>query len=246
MLKVLKYSLLAILVVFIAPVLAHAAIWLSEERPGHWREADWSSAGTLPDPREEPEASIRVMAARTGGLKGIVSVHTWLVLKAAGAGAYERFEVVGWGMPVRRNGQPADGRWYSNDPVVIHEVKGEAAERLLPKVEAAIRDYAWSERGSYRIWPGPNSNTFVATVLAAVPELGAAMPPTAIGRDYPAGPWIARAPGGGWRASLGGFAGLTIGPQAGLEVNFLGLVAGIRFRDAALILPGFGVLGERF
>jgi hypothetical protein len=244
--NVLKYSLLAILLVFVSPVLVHAAVWMSEERPRHWREADWSSAGVLPDPLAEPEASIRVLAARTGGLKGVVSVHTWLVLKPADATAYERYEVVGWGTPVRRNGQPADGRWYSNDPVVIHMVKGAAAERLLPKVEAAIRDYAWAERGSYRIWPGPNSNTFVATVLAAVPELGATMPPTAIGRDYPAGPWLARAPGGGWRATLGGFAGLTVGLREGVQVNLLGLVAGIRFRDAALILPGFGVVGERF
>ena len=222
MLKVLKYSLLTILLVFIAPVLVHAAIWLSEERPGSWRQADWSSAGVLPDPRTEPEPSIRVMAARTGGLKGIVSVHTWLVLKHENASAYERYDVVGWGNPVRRNSQPADGRWYSNDPVVIYELRGAEAARLLPKVEAAIADYQWSERGSYRIWPGPNSNTFVATVLAAVPELRADMPPTAIGRDYPAGSWVRRAPGGGVFVTLGGIAGVTLGLREGLEINFLG------------------------
>jgi hypothetical protein len=104
MLKAARYLLLTILLLFVAPVVVHAAVWLSEERPGHWREADWSSAGILPDPRQEPAASIRVLAARTGGLKGVVSVHTWLVLKEAGAAAYERYEVVGWGTPVRRNG----------------------------------------------------------------------------------------------------------------------------------------------
>lgn len=244
--KALKISALLVLLVFVAPVLVHAGVWLSAERPGNWREADWSSAGTLPDPRSEPEASIRVMAARTGGLKGIVSVHTWLVLKHAGSAAYDRYDVVGWGDPVRRNSRPADGRWYSNAPVVIYELMGEDAARLLPKLEAAIRDYQWSERGSYRIWPGPNSNTFVATVLAAVPELEAGIPPTAIGRDYPASAWLSRAPAGGWSLSLGGFAGLTVGAREGLEVNLLGLVAGVRFRDPALILPGFGALGEPF
>ena len=97
-----------------------------------------------------------------------------------------------------------------------------------------------------RIWPGPNSNTFVATVLAAVPELKASMPPTAIGRDYPAGSWVRRSPNGGWTATLGGFAGVTFGLREGIQVNFLGLVAGIRFQQPALILPGFGALGERF
>jgi len=243
---VIKYTLLIIFVVFFLPVLVHAAVWLSEERPRNWHSADWSSAGTLPPPRAEPEASIRVMAARTGGLKGIVAVHTWLVLKHKNASAYERYEVVGWGNPVRRNSQPADGRWYSNDPVVIHELKGPAAERLLPMIEAAIRAYHWSEPGAYRIWPGPNSNTFVANILAAAPELGADMPPTAIGKDFPTEGWVSRAAGGGWAISLGGFASLTIGWRQGIELNLLGLVAGIRFHNPTLILPGFGALGEPF
>ena len=246
MLPVLKTVLLILLVMFILPVLVHAALWLSEERPRNWHSADWSSAGVLPLPQADREASIRVMAARTGGLKGIVAVHTWLVLKKPGGAPYERYDVVGWGTPVRLNSQPADGRWYSNDPVVIHEIRGAEAERLLPKVEAAIRAYRWSERGSYRIWPGPNSNTFVAAILAAVPEIGASLPSTAIGRDYPVGSWISRTASGGWSVSLGGFAGVTVGPRDGLAVNVLGLVAGIRFDKPAILLPGFGALGERF
>ena len=37
---------------------------------------------------------------------------------------------------------------------------------------------------SYRVWPGPNSNTFTAFVLREVPELRVDLPPTAIGKDY--------------------------------------------------------------
>ena len=241
MLAVLKFLLLAILFLFILPVAAHAVVWLSQERPRSWSTADWSSSGLLPDPRSDREPSIRVMAARTGGYKGILAVHTWLVLKPEGATAYDRYDVVGWGNPVRRNSQPPDGRWYSNDPVVIHEVRGAQAEQLIPKVEAAIRDYQWSERGSYRIWPGPNSNTFVATILAAVPEIGASAPPTAVGRDYRTG--VFRTGSGGWSLSLAGIAGVTVGWRDGIQVSFLGLVSGIRFSDPALILPGFGAVG---
>jgi hypothetical protein len=238
MTAMLKFLLLGLLLFFILPVAAHAVVWLSEERPPSWREADWSSSGLLPDPRSETEASIRVLSARTGGYKGILAVHTWLVLKHPGEGAYTRYDVVGWGNPVRRNSKPADGRWYSNDPVVVFELKGPEAERLLPKVEAAVAAYQWSERGSYRIWPGPNSNTFVATVLAAVPELGASVPSTAVGRDYQTG--IFRTGAGGWTLSLLGVAGVTVGWAEGVQVNFLGLVSGVRFRNFAVILPGFG------
>ena len=38
----------------------------------------------------------------------------------------------------------------------------------------------------YRIWPGPNSNSFVAHVLREVPELGTTLPPNATGRDFEA------------------------------------------------------------
>ena len=242
--KALTYTLLALLLVFVVPAGVHAALWLAEGHPRSWRAADWSSAGTLPGADEEREASIRVMAARTGGLKGAVSVHTWLLLKRDGAQSYERYEVVGWGSPVRRNGRPPDGRWYSNEPRAIYTLKGAEAARLIPKVEAAIADYRWSERGSYRMWPGPNSNTFVATVLASVPEIEAELPPTAIGRDYPVDAWLFRTPAGGWTLSLGGYAGMTVGRRDGIEVNLLGLVAGVRFNEFAILLPGFGALGE--
>jgi hypothetical protein len=241
--RIVKAILVTLLALFVLPTLAFAALWLAQERPASWRAADWSSAGLLPAPAEAQEASIHILAARTGGLKGIVSVHSWIVLKRAGAQTYERYDVVGWGRPVRLNHRPADGRWYSNEPVVVYQAAGEAAERLFPKVEAAIGAYPWQAAGSYRSWPGPNSNTFVAWVLAEVPEIEARMPPTAVGRDFPlGGTWLRRLPAGGVALSLGGIAGLTIGPRAGLEVNFFGLVAGVSLAEPGLIVPAFGLM----
>jgi hypothetical protein len=244
--KTLAYTLFALFSIFVVPAAVHTVLWLAEAHPRSWRSADWSSTGTLPAPQEEREASIRLMAARTGGLKGALSVHTWLVLKRQDAKSYDRYEVVGWGDPVRRNGRPPDGRWYSNEPLAVYTLKGAEAARLIPRLEAAIRDYRFSKRGSYRIWPGPNSNTFVATVLAAIPEMRAELPPTAIGRDFPAGPWFYRTPAGGFTLSFGGLAGVTVGLRDGIEINLLGLVAGARFEDFAILLPGFGALGEPF
>ncbi|MYZ49980.1 DUF3750 domain-containing protein [Propylenella binzhouense] len=237
----IRWSAVLVILLFIAPVLAHGAVWIAADRPSSWRDADWSSAGILPSPRAEPEASIRILAARTGGLKGAVAVHTWLVLKHAGADGYDRYEVTAWGLPVRRNRNAPDGRWYSNEPEIIYALRGAEAAALLPKVEAAIAAYPWSRPGTYRVWPGPNSNTFVASVIAAVPELGAELPPTAIGRDYRTG--FFPTPSGGWAVSLGGLAGVAFGIRDGLQISLLGLVAGVRFTAPALILPGFGAIG---
>lgn len=234
----LFYFLLAL---FILPALLHLGVWSMTERPAGWRQADWSSAGILPQTVPKNEAAIYVLTARTGGLKGAFATHSWLVLKPLGSSSYDRYDVVGWGNPVRKNAYDADGRWYSNKPVINHQVVGVKAEKLLPQVEQAIATYRWRERGDYTLWPGPNSNTFVASVLRQVPNLAASTPGTAVGRDFPVdGRWIGRRENGALFATLGGYLGIVIGGGIGLEINFLGLVAGINPSAQQVLVPAFG------
>lgn len=241
----LRQLALTFLVLFILPAAISTAIWAAQERPASWREANWQSSGLLPSAADDPSAVIHVMAARTGGLKGALSVHSWIVVKRAGAVRYDRYEKVGWGTPVRRNAYAADARWYSNPPVIVKSVRGPAAERLIPAVEAAIASYPFDRRGQYRLWPGPNSNTFVAHVLRAVPQIGAVLPPTAVGRDFPTdgGLLSLDADSRDMRATLYGLAGFSAGVRSGLELHAFGLVAGIDPLRPALKVPGFGRVG---
>ncbi len=64
--------------------------------------------------------------------------------------------------------------------------------------------------------------------MAAVPEMRASLPATAIGKDFPYdGRWIGWTPSGtGIRINLGGYLGLTLAWVEGLELNLLGGVAG--------------------
>lgn len=229
--------------IYLIPGLAAAGLWATKERPGSWRDADWSSSRMLPDARENRDARIYVMAASTGGFKGAFAVHSWIVLKRKGADRYDRYDVVGWGNPVRKNGYDADGKWYSNAPTIVWQAHGEKAETLIPKIEAAIAAYPHSERGSYRLWPGPNSNTFVASILRAVPEIDAVLPPNAVGRDYLAGGDFVALSGWDAHLTLYGLAGIAFGPKAGLEVHFLGLVAGIDINNPGVKIPAFGRIG---
>jgi hypothetical protein len=94
------------------------------------------------------------------------------------------------------------------------------------------------------MWPGPNSNTFTAWVLRAVPELEADLPPTAIGKDYRGKSLVGAAPSGkGFQFSLFGLAGITASGVEGLELNLLGLTFGINPFDPALKLPLVGRIG---
>ncbi|WP_375463453.1 DUF3750 domain-containing protein [uncultured Methylobacterium sp.] len=243
---ILRILLLGILVLFLLPLASHALWWtMRGNGEGDWAAADWSSAGLLPAPRAAPEAMVRVYAARVGRWRGIFAHHSWIVVKAAGAPRYTRYDVVGWGRPVRTDGWAADGRWFGNAPEPVLALDGPAAEAAIPAVRAAVESYPHRAAGSYQAWPGPNSNTFAAHVLAHIPDSGASLPPTALGKDWtPLGTFAEITPSRtGLRLSLAGYAGLTLGWVEGIEINLLGAVAGLDLRRPAVKLPGWGRIG---
>lgn len=241
----LRRFLLILLAIFIAPALASTALWAFADRPTSWRNADWGASGVLPPASSEEQAVVHVMAARAGGLKGALAVHSWIVMKRAGEMRYERYDKVGWGNPVRRNAYPPDGYWYSNTPFVVRTLRGSEAERAIPRIEAAIASYPYAKRGGYRIWPGPNSNSFVAHVLREVPEIGAVLPPNAVGRDFLSGGrfFAVDSDGLDMHVSLFGLAGIAAGVRSGLEINLFGLVSGFDIARPALKVAGFGRVG---
>ena len=241
----LKLALLLFVVFFLLPLGVSALRYQSDGVGAGWRTADRSSAGLLPPAQSTPGAVVRVFAAQTVRWRGIFATHCWIVFKPAGARAYTRYDYTAWGEPIRMNGFEPDGRWFGQVPQVVLAADGPAAEAMIPRMQAAIADYAWKNLGDYRAWPGPNSNTFVAAVLDAVPEARAVLPNTAIGKDYPYdGRWLRRTPSGtGFRLTLGGYAGLTLAWVEGIEVNILGGVAGLDLRRPAIKLPGLGRIG---
>ena len=243
--RALRTILAFLFCVYLVPGLAAAGLWAAKERPASWREAKWASSGTLPDPAASPEARVTIFAAPTGGMKGAFAVHSWIVLKGRNAPRYDRYDVVGWGEPVRRNGYDPDGYWYSNAPQKVWEATGAEAEALIPKIEAAIAAYPHSKRGAYRLWPGPNSNSFVAHILRKVPEIDAVLPPNAVGRDYIAnGAFYHFDPAGDVNLSLYGLFGVSAGMKSGFEMHLFGLVAGVDLRRPAVKIPAFGRLGS--
>jgi hypothetical protein len=127
--------------------------------------------------------------------------------------------------------------------VLLADKRGEGVDALIERLQRAVRDYPFPDE--YRLWPGPNSNTFIAYLARAVPEMHVDLPPTAIGKDYlPPGEFAALAPAGsGVQVSLVGLLGLTLGLREGIEVNVLGLVFGIDVAHPALKLPAVGRIG---
>jgi hypothetical protein len=237
---------------FLLPLIAYGIWWTSKPHADNWATADWSSAKLLPPARSEPAATVTVYCAPTGRWKGVFAVHTWIVIKEADADRYTRYDVAGWSQPIKVNEWAPDGRWFGNMPRLVGRVAGPDAERLIPKIKKAVAAYPARKPGDYRIWPGPNSNSFVATILAEVPEAGIILPPNAVGRDWrsASGLYAGASPSRtGVQVSLFGLFGLTLARVEGFELNMLGLVFGFDWQQMAVKLPGWGnvpLLGAKF
>jgi len=212
-----------------------------------WRSASRAPVGLAPDPAATQEAVIQVYAARAVRWRGYFGVHTWVAVKPTAASSFTVYEVMGWrlsraGTAVAVSERPPDSRWFGTAPELVAEIAGAGVDDMIARVEAAVAAYPYAD--TYRIWPGPNSNTFTAFVLRAVPELRADLPPTAIGKDYVGARLLARAPSGtGFQLSLLGVAGLLVGVEEGVEINVLGMTFGIDPKSLAVKLPFAGAFG---
>ncbi len=136
-----------------------------------------------------------------------------------------------------------DGRWFGAEPDLLVDLRGDGVDEIIEQIDEAARSYPHANE--YRVWPGPNSNTFIAYIARRVPGLRLDLPPTAIGKDYiPEGGLVARSPSGtGFQFSLFGLFGLLVGVEEGVEVNLLGLTFGLDAKNPAIKLPGVGRLG---
>ena len=190
------------------------------------------------------EPVVQVWGARTRGAKGIFGVHTWVAVKPQNATEYTVYEVIGWRLRwtdsavVIRNRAP--NHWFGAEGELYAEKRGPGVEALIQRIDKLAREYPYAN--TYTLWPGPNSNTFVAWIARAVPELEADLPATAIGKDYIGSDMVSTAPSGkGFQFSLRGLLGIAASSVDGVELNVLGLNFGVS--GSGIKLPIVGRIG---
>ncbi len=199
---------LLLLGLYLAPVLV--SFCLPDPRGGvPWHQARRDPTGLSPDPAVTQEAVIQVFAAPAVAWRGLFSVHTWIAVKPTGAPRFTRYEVLGFGVA---NGAPAvridrmgpDNYWFGARPQILLDRRGAGVDEMIAQVRAAVASYPYPN--SYRPWPGPNSNTFLAHIARQVPDLAIQLPSNAVGKDFlPGGRLFAAAPSGsGFQLSLYG------------------------------------------
>lgn len=152
-----------------------------------WRTASRESAGIAPDPADTSEAVLHVYGADAWGWRGWIAIHTWIAAKRKDESFYTLYDVVGWrgayGQQVMGiNRDIPDRYWYGAKPRLLKAHQGTDAEALIEAIDAAARIYPWKK--TYKAFPGPNSNTFIAWIAKQVPALELTLPFSAIGSGY--------------------------------------------------------------
>jgi len=214
-----------------------------------WWDLRRDSSEQAPLATGSDEAIVQVYAARAARWRGSFGVHTWVATKRQSERHYTRLEVIGysvaWGRDaVRiRRGSP-DNYWFGNRPYLLRDIRGtDQVDALIDRLHEAAKAYPYND--TYKVWPGPNSNTFIAFLARSVPELRLELPATAVGKDYVEwNQFMSKSPSGtGAQLSLKGYGGLLVGLEEGLEINVLGFTAGIDLYPPAIKLPAVGRIG---
>jgi len=245
-------TLLVLITLYIIPVGYQLAAYYLEWKPAiAWASGSRTSERLSQDPSTTGDAIIQVYAARAMHWRGALGVHTWIAVKKSDEDFYTRLEVMGYALrwsnqsvQIRR-GQP-DRYWYGNAPELLRELRGGAEmDKLIDQIFSMASDYQFD--GEYSVWPGPNSNTFVAHLVRQIPALSVDLPPTAVGKDYLPGNGLLNKPasGKGLQLSVSGLIGIVVSPEEGLELNLLGMTAGVDLSPPAIKLPGIGRVGMR-
>lgn len=224
------------------------SLFLTSCAHSDWRTADRSSANIAPLPSETKEAIVHVYVARTFNWHKYLAVHSWVAFKEKGAKEYVVYHAIGWrardgGETVLGRKDIPDRKWYGSIPELITDIRGEKAEAAIPQIKAAIQSYKYPN--FYRMYPGPNSNSFVSHIIRNVDELQVELPPNAMGKDWlDDGSLFAMSESGtGVQVSVFGLLGVTLGLAEGIELNILGLSFGADILRPAIKLPAVGRLG---
>lgn len=202
--------------------------------------------GRTYEPRfERPSATVvQLVRARLPAPLIAIAVHYWFNAWDARTRRWERWELwqeegvgpVSWGH-IHRDLMAPWSNVGGGEAVIEDEWTDEEAERLIATLH---RPESYPDRSTYRAWPGPNSNTYVAWVLRES-KVSADLGPLGIGKDWRG--WI----GGGVTTTKTGLhfdtplIGAKLGLVEGVELHVLALTFGFAFSKPTLKTP-FGAL----
>jgi len=115
---------------------------------------------------------------------------------------------------------------------ILSQSDGNKNPHFVRDIMSFAKNY---EASIYRVWPGPNSNTFAEHLMREVDGVSAVLDHNAVGKEH--GFYAGRTAGGTGVEMQSPVAGLALGLREGVEVSLFGLTGGVSFYPPAVKIP---------
>lgn len=162
-----------------------------------------------------------------------VARHGWIIVHVPGENDFHRFELLGSG----GHSHTSDPFSYFGDAkIALHAlIDTSRASEMVSCLDKETTRYN-DDHPDYWPIPGPNSNTFVDTLMRRC-DIHVDLPTTAIGKDYRGPIGISQTSGGTGVQLESWVVGLRIGLKEGVELHFLSLGFGVDVWPPAILVP---------
>jgi hypothetical protein len=162
-----------------------------------------------------------------------VARHAWIIVHVPGENDFRRCELLGGGSCSFTS---APFSYFGNGNVAMHGFyftpRAFDVSRCLYQQSMRYND----DHPDYWPIPGPNSNTYVDTMLRRC-DIHVDLPTTAIGKDYRGPIGISKTSGGTGVQLESWVVGLRLGLKEGVELHVLSLGVGVDFWPPAILVP---------
>lgn len=162
-----------------------------------------------------------------------VARHAWIIVHVPGSSDFQRCEWLGGGS-CSHELEPFS--YFGGGAVAMHGFYFTSrASEIASCLEKQSTHYN-EDHPDYWPIPGPNSNTYVDTLMRRC-SVHVDLPPTAIGKDYRGPVGISKTSGGTGVQLESWIVGLRLGLKEGVELHFLSLGIGVDVWPPAILVP---------
>ncbi len=193
-------------------------------------------------PPEDGVATAMLVTGALGPPMEKLARHPWFAIREQGVQQWERWEIGSRGSTDLGYVNHSYRDPLGGDEVRVHGVlRGEKAMRFIRCLRRESVRY--EHRHVYRVWPGPNSNTYADIMLRRC-GFRAELPPTSVGKDYRGIIGVSGTTGGTGVQLETPILGVRVGLTEGVQFHVFSFTVGIDWWPPAIVFPvGDGRLG---
>lgn len=124
----------------------------------------------------------------------------------------------------------ATTRW--GNPVHLVSQSNADGVKVARQMEKIAKNY---QDSLYRAWPGPNSNTFSTHIMREIDGVSGMLEHNGVGKDH--GLYLGSTTSGTGLEFQATYLGIEAGLQEGVQLNLMGLTAGVGIWPPCLKIP---------